>query len=63
MNSLIRLGITNQIMNCRNFLRSCERAALKDDGVIDEDEKRILKKLMKATEKYAKELDKLSKGK
>ena len=63
MNSLIRLEITNQIMNCRNFLCSCKRAALKDDGVIDEDEKRILKKLMKATERYAKELDKLSREK
>ncbi|MCR5460867.1 MAG: hypothetical protein K6F51_13370 [Acetatifactor sp.] len=62
MNSLIRLEITNQILNCRNFLRSCKRAALKDDGVIDADEKRILNKLVKATEKYAKELDKLSKG-
>lgn len=61
MNSLIRLEITNQIMNCRNFLRSVKRAALKDDGVIDKEEKKIIKKLVKATERYAKELEKLSK--
>ena len=61
MNSLIKLEITNQMMNCRNFVHSMKRLALKDDGVIDKEEKKILKKLSKATRRYAKELEKLSK--
>ncbi len=61
MNSLIKLEITNQMMNCRNFVHSMKRLALKDDGVIDKEEKKILRKLAKATKRYAKELEKLSK--
>jgi len=61
VNSLIKLEITNQMMNCRNFVHSMKRLALKDDGVIDKEEKKILRKLAKATKRYAKELEKLSK--
>ena len=61
MNGLIRIEITNQILNCRNFVHSMRRLALKDDGVIDAEEKKVLRKLARATKKYAKELEKLSK--
>ena len=62
MNSYIRLEITNQIMNCKNFLMACRRGALKDDGKLDKLEKKHLEKLEKATQKYVKELEKVTRG-
>lgn len=62
MNSYIRLEITNQMMNCRNFLLACNQAAYKDDGKLDKQEKKQLEKLEKVTQKYVKELEKVTKG-
>lgn len=62
MNSYIRLEITNQMMNCKNFLIACDRAAYKDDGKLDKQEKKQLAKLEKVTQKYIKELEKVTKG-
>ena len=59
VNSFIKLEITQQLMNCRNFMESCKRAALKDDGKIDKKEQKQLDKLEKATMKYRKELEKV----
>lgn len=59
VNSFIKLEITQQIMNCRNFMESCKRAALKDDGKIDKKEQKQLDKLEKVTMKYRKELEKV----
>lgn len=61
MNSLVKLEITNQMLNCKNFIRSVERASLKDDGKIDEKELRTMRKLARATERYFRELQRLSK--
>ncbi|MBO4291011.1 MAG: hypothetical protein J5898_03805 [Lachnospiraceae bacterium] len=60
MNSFVRLEITQQMMNCRNFLSSVRRAALKDDGVIDKKEERLIRQLEKATRRYVKELGRIS---
>ena len=62
VNSYIRLEITNQMMNCRNFLLACNQAAYKDDGKLDKQEKKQLEKLEKVTRKYVKELEKVTKG-
>ncbi|MBR6478009.1 MAG: hypothetical protein IKS85_06125 [Lachnospiraceae bacterium] len=62
MNSYIKLEITNQILNCKNFLLACERDAYKDDGKMDKQEKKQLKQLEKVTQKYVKELEKVTKG-
>ena len=46
-------------MVVERFIKQCEMDALKNDGVIDKDEKALLSKLTKASEKYASELRKL----
>ncbi|MBR4733608.1 MAG: hypothetical protein IK081_12660 [Lachnospiraceae bacterium] len=61
MNSLVKLEITNQMLNCRNFIRSVKRAALRDNGKIDRKELRTMRKLARVTERYFRELQRLSK--
>ena len=61
MNRFIRLEITQQMMNCKNFIGYCRKAAIKIDGIIDDDEARIIKKLDKATAKYVKDLERIMK--
>ena len=61
MNSFIRMEIITQIMNCKTFLESCERGALKDDGVVDRQERKQLARLEKATRNYVKALNKIMK--
>lgn len=55
--------ITAQIINMKVILRtfeeSCRTAAIKNDGRIDKEEEKILKKISTATSKYTNELDKL----
>lgn len=55
--------ITAQILNMKIILRtfeeSCKMAAIKNDGYINKEEEKILKKISAATSKYANELDKL----
>lgn len=60
MNPHIKLEITNEILVTKNFVNSCRLAATKDDGVIDKEEKKQLDKIRKASEKFVKELEKLS---
>lgn len=61
MNSFIKLEITQQTMNCRNFLASVRRSAYKDDGKMDKNEKKLIDRLEKATTRYVKELEKAMK--
>lgn len=49
------------MLNCRNFIRSVKRAALRDNGKIDRKELRTMRKLARATERYFRELQRLSK--
>lgn len=55
--------ITAQIINMKVILRtfeeSCKMAAIKNDGCIDKEEEKILKKISAATSKFTNELDKL----
>lgn len=52
-----------QIMNMKAFLttfeQGCKTAAMKDDGRIDKEEEKVLKKINAVTKKYRAELDKL----
>lgn len=52
-----------QILNMKAFLttfeQGCKTAALKDDGRIDKEEEKALKKISAATKKYRAELDKI----
>lgn len=61
MNSFIRMEITTQIVGCKNFITSCKRDALKDDGVVDKEEKKQIKRLEKMTQKYIKGLERIAK--
>lgn len=59
INPLITTEIGTQIMVVERFIKQCEMDALKNDGIIDKDEKVLLSKLTKASEKYVSELRKL----
>ena len=60
MNSYMQLQIKNQILEVENFYKLLRGAAKKDDGIIDDEEKKILKKIKKASEKYIKAMKKFS---
>lgn len=58
-NSYIATQIQNQILAVDNFMSICKLSALKDDGVVDKDEAKLLKKLEKASDEYKKVLSKM----
>ena len=55
----LNVQIMNQIMSIDNFIALCESAAKNDDGVIDEMESDIIKKVTKVSNKYKSELEKI----
>lgn len=57
MNSYIDAQILNMITMVRVFEQSCEYAAVKDDGKINRDEEKQLKKIKSASQKFIKELE------
>lgn len=56
----LKISITNESMRASSFLKQCEVAAQKDDGIISKEEQEVLKKLKKAIQDYVKILDKLT---
>lgn len=59
-NPYLKAQIANQIMIANHFIKECEMQALKNDGKIDKEERKLLDKINKATDKYKKELSNLS---
>lgn len=59
MNYHIDAQIANMKAIARTFEQSCRMAAMKDDGKIDTQEEKIIKKISAATQRFIKELDKL----
>lgn len=59
MNAFMIGQIANMIALAKTFNQSCKLAASKDDGTINKEEEKTLKKLNTATDKYIKELEKL----
>lgn len=59
MNTYIDANIKACIGYLQAFQQSVKMAAMKDDGKIDRNEEKVLKRLNKATEKYIRELDDL----
>ena len=57
MNTYIRMQIENAIVFTQSFLKSCELAALKDDGTVSKEEERQLKEIRKAAEMFTKRLE------
>ena len=58
-NIFIESEILNMRFLAQGFVQRCRAAALKDDGQIDRDEEKILKKINTATEKFLKDLSKI----
>ena len=58
-NNYLKMQIQNHIFAVDNFVSICTMSALKDDGKIDSDEAKLLKKLEKLTDDYKKGLNKL----
>lgn len=59
MNFEIQAQILNMKNMVRNFEQICRIAATKDDGKIDPDEEKTLKKINTASNRFLKELNKL----
>lgn len=57
MNEYIRAQIINMTAIVKTFELSCQIAAQKDDGKIDRDEAFQLRKIIKASEKFIKQLN------
>ncbi|MBR5179451.1 MAG: hypothetical protein IKW90_11705 [Lachnospiraceae bacterium] len=49
----------NESMRAGTFLKECEAAAMKDDGVVSREEQAVLKKLQKTVQEYVIALEKL----
>ena len=60
-NEYMRAQITNLSSILTTFEQACKMAALKQDGYIDKDEEKALKKIKAATDKYRAELEKIKK--
>jgi len=52
--------IKNMIAMTKTFNQSCKMAAMKNDGQINKEEQKILKKIESATQHFIKELEKIN---
>lgn len=59
MNTYIHAQILNMQAMVQAFERSCEMAAMKDDGKISRDEEKQLKKIKAAAQAFYKELERI----
>lgn len=59
MNQYIESQILNMTTMAKTFCQSCKMAAMKDDGQIDKNEEKQLKKINEATERFIKDLQKI----
>lgn len=57
MNQYISAQIVNMVTMAKTFNQSCKMAATKDDGLIDRQEEKQIKKINAAVEKFIKELE------
>lgn len=57
MNSYIKAQILNITTITKTFEQACEMAAMKDDGKINREEEKQLKKIKAASQKFRKELE------
>lgn len=60
MNEYIKAQILNMTTIVKTFEASCKMAATKNDGKIDRNEEKQLKKIHSACEKFISELNKIS---
>lgn len=60
MNEYIRAQIVNMTAIVKTFEASCKMAAIKNDGCIDQEEEKQLKKINAACKKFMQDLDKIT---
>lgn len=58
-NVFIQAEIKNMELFADNFLQRCQAAMTKDDGKIDPEETKAMRKIRAATEKFLKQLSKI----
>lgn len=59
MNDYITAQITNMQTMVKTFEHSCKMAAMKNDGQIDKNEAKTLKKIKAASKRFISDLEKL----
>ena len=59
MNTYIRAQIDNITAIMKTFTQSCTLAAQKDDGQINSDEAKTLRRITTAAEKFIREMEKI----
>lgn len=58
-NVFLQSEILNMRLIMKGFQQRCEIAATKDDGKVDKEEEKVLKRINAATERFLKELSKI----
>ena len=61
MNHYIRSQIENMKMITKAFQQGCQLAAMQNDGQVDKEEAKVMKKIDAAAQKFIKELDSILK--
>ena len=59
MNQYIKYQIDNMVTFAKTFEHSCKMSALKNDGIIEKEEKRQIDKINKVTERFITDLKKI----
>lgn len=59
MNSYIKMQLNTMIQYLDSFEQACELAASKDDGEIDRNEQKQLRKIRKSVECFRRDLEKI----
>ena len=61
MNTFIQIQINYMVSSVEAFMRSCKLAATKDDGIVSKEERRILRKINRASNRYNRQLNRILK--
>ena len=56
MNRFLLIQVQNMVAVAETFKKSCEFAAIQDDGIIDKQEEIMIRRIDDATKKYLSEL-------
>ncbi len=60
MNTYIRMQLNNMMSYLNGFEQACEMTAMRDDGVIDKQEKKQVEQIKKACRQFRNELEKIT---
>ena len=60
MNTYIRMQLNNMMSYLNGFEQACEMASMRDDGVIDKQERKQVEQIKKAYRQFRNELEKIS---